>query len=141
METPCFRCWENTRLSAGSCPLSTQDLFFKYTWNNFLHFQVELCIAAILSHATREERAEGGESVSRVEPAPGNRTPKDPQPAASHPEDTLVTHVSAAPGSPGLPLSSEDTWGCVKRGDKDVAMCFLQPAFPGRVGSFPLTLM
>ncbi|XP_064139345.1 serine/threonine-protein phosphatase 6 regulatory subunit 2 isoform X13 [Loxodonta africana] len=79
------------------CRLNTMDLlldlFFKYTWNNFLHFQVELCIAAILSHATREERAEGGESVSRVEPAPGNRTPKDPQPAASHPEDTLVTHL------------------------------------------------
>uniref|UniRef100_A0A8C4XPW6 Protein phosphatase 6 regulatory subunit 2 n=1 Tax=Falco tinnunculus TaxID=100819 RepID=A0A8C4XPW6_FALTI len=35
------------------CRLSTMnlllDLFFKYTWNNFLHFQVELSIAAILS--------------------------------------------------------------------------------------------
>uniref|UniRef100_A0A3P9AJ47 Protein phosphatase 6, regulatory subunit 2b n=1 Tax=Esox lucius TaxID=8010 RepID=A0A3P9AJ47_ESOLU len=34
------------------------DLFFKYTWNNFLHFQVELCVAAILSHSTQEERAQ-----------------------------------------------------------------------------------
>uniref|UniRef100_A0A674CZ97 Protein phosphatase 6, regulatory subunit 2b n=1 Tax=Salmo trutta TaxID=8032 RepID=A0A674CZ97_SALTR len=32
------------------------DLFFKYTWNNFLHFQVELCVAAILSHSAQEQR-------------------------------------------------------------------------------------
>ncbi|XP_006876472.1 PREDICTED: serine/threonine-protein phosphatase 6 regulatory subunit 2 [Chrysochloris asiatica] len=60
------------------CRLNTMDLlldlFFKYAWNNFLHFQVELCIAAILSHAAREEGAE---------PAPRNETP----------EDTLVTHL------------------------------------------------
>uniref|UniRef100_A0A674CZ78 Protein phosphatase 6, regulatory subunit 2b n=1 Tax=Salmo trutta TaxID=8032 RepID=A0A674CZ78_SALTR len=31
------------------------DLFFKYTWNNFLHFQVELCVAAILSHSAQEQ--------------------------------------------------------------------------------------
>uniref|UniRef100_A0A667Z706 Protein phosphatase 6 regulatory subunit 2 n=1 Tax=Myripristis murdjan TaxID=586833 RepID=A0A667Z706_9TELE len=34
------------------CRLNTMDLlldlFFKYTWNNFLHLQVELCVAAIL---------------------------------------------------------------------------------------------
>ncbi len=28
-----------------------QDLFFKYTWNNFLHLQVELCVASILNHS------------------------------------------------------------------------------------------
>ncbi|KAM6215059.1 LOW QUALITY PROTEIN: serine/threonine-protein phosphatase 6 regulatory subunit 2 [Rhynchocyon petersi] len=64
------------------CRLNTMDLlldlFFKYTWNNFLHFQVELCVAAILSHAAREEKAE---------------PPEDPQPAVGHPEDTLVTHL------------------------------------------------
>ncbi|XP_062850477.1 serine/threonine-protein phosphatase 6 regulatory subunit 2a isoform X3 [Trichomycterus rosablanca] len=27
------------------------DLFFKYTWNNFLHFQVEVCVASILNHS------------------------------------------------------------------------------------------
>ncbi|XP_023590403.1 serine/threonine-protein phosphatase 6 regulatory subunit 2 [Trichechus manatus latirostris] len=79
------------------CRLNTMDLlldlFFKYTWNNFLHFQVELCIAAILSHAAREDRADAGEPVSQAEPAPGNGTPKDPQPAAGRPEDTLVTHL------------------------------------------------
>uniref|UniRef100_A0A8C4IPL3 Protein phosphatase 6 regulatory subunit 2 n=1 Tax=Dicentrarchus labrax TaxID=13489 RepID=A0A8C4IPL3_DICLA len=42
------------------CNLSTMDLlldlFFKYSWNNFLHFQVELCVAAILNHPSSEER-------------------------------------------------------------------------------------
>ncbi|XP_006888170.1 PREDICTED: serine/threonine-protein phosphatase 6 regulatory subunit 2 [Elephantulus edwardii] len=64
------------------CRLNTMDLlldlFFKYTWNNFLHFQVELCVAAILSHATREETTEPSEG---------------PQPVTGHPDDTLVTHL------------------------------------------------
>uniref|UniRef100_A0A4W4F711 Protein phosphatase 6, regulatory subunit 2a n=1 Tax=Electrophorus electricus TaxID=8005 RepID=A0A4W4F711_ELEEL len=38
------------------CRLNTMDLlldlFFKYTWNNFLHFQVELCVASILNHSS-----------------------------------------------------------------------------------------
>ncbi|XP_061816693.1 serine/threonine-protein phosphatase 6 regulatory subunit 2-like isoform X3 [Nerophis lumbriciformis] len=42
------------------CNLGTMglllDLFFKYSWNNFLHFQVELCVAAILNHPSSEER-------------------------------------------------------------------------------------
>uniref|UniRef100_A0A8C5G9N5 Protein phosphatase 6, regulatory subunit 2a n=1 Tax=Gouania willdenowi TaxID=441366 RepID=A0A8C5G9N5_GOUWI len=41
------------------CNLATMDLlldlFFKYTWNNFLHFQVELCVASILNHPSSEE--------------------------------------------------------------------------------------
>uniref|UniRef100_A0AAQ5X4H8 Protein phosphatase 6, regulatory subunit 2a n=1 Tax=Amphiprion ocellaris TaxID=80972 RepID=A0AAQ5X4H8_AMPOC len=37
-----------------------QDLFFKYSWNNFLHFQVELCVAAILNHPSSEERPSPG---------------------------------------------------------------------------------
>ncbi|KAL2775414.1 serine/threonine-protein phosphatase 6 regulatory subunit 2 isoform 6 [Daubentonia madagascariensis] len=81
------------------CRLNTMDLlldlFFKYTWNNFLHFQVELCIAAILSHAAREERADDSGSESRVEPLPGNgnRSLETPQPAADFPENTMVTHL------------------------------------------------
>ncbi|KAM5173521.1 serine/threonine-protein phosphatase 6 regulatory subunit 2 isoform 3-T14 [Callospermophilus lateralis] len=83
------------------CRLSTMDLlldlFFKYTWNNFLHFQVELCIAAILSHAAPEERAEAQGSHSRVE-APqgsgnGNRSLETHQPIAKLPENTMVTHL------------------------------------------------
>nr|XP_054326487.1 serine/threonine-protein phosphatase 6 regulatory subunit 2 isoform X8 [Pongo pygmaeus] len=81
------------------CRLNTMDLlldlFFKYTWNNFLHFQVELCIAAILSHAAREERTEASGSDSRVEPPHenGNRSLETPQPAASLPDNTMVTHL------------------------------------------------
>ncbi|XP_047403948.1 serine/threonine-protein phosphatase 6 regulatory subunit 2 isoform X9 [Sciurus carolinensis] len=74
-----------------------KDLFFKYTWNNFLHFQVELCIAAILSHAAREERAEANGSESRVEPPQGSgnrvRSPDTPQPVAKLPENMMVTHL------------------------------------------------
>ncbi|XP_077451477.1 serine/threonine-protein phosphatase 6 regulatory subunit 2 isoform X2 [Stigmatopora argus] len=40
------------------CRLNTMDLllnsFFKYTWNNFLHLQVELCVAAILRPCAHE---------------------------------------------------------------------------------------
>lgn len=42
------------------CHLNTMDLlldlFFKYTWNNFLHLQVELCVAAILRPCAHEMR-------------------------------------------------------------------------------------
>ncbi|KAK1327653.1 hypothetical protein QTO34_012942 [Cnephaeus nilssonii] len=71
------------------CRLNTMglllDLFFKYTWNNFLHLQVELCVAAILSHPPREDRAE----VS----GPESGDSESPLPAASHPESTMVTHL------------------------------------------------
>ncbi|XP_064224342.1 serine/threonine-protein phosphatase 6 regulatory subunit 2 isoform X5 [Aotus nancymaae] len=81
------------------CRLNTMDLlldlFFKYTWNNFLHFQVELCIAAILSHAAREERTEARGSDSRVEPPHENenRSLETPRLATSPPDNTMVTHL------------------------------------------------
>lgn len=74
-------------------PLSPQDLFVKYAWNNFLHFQVELCIAAILSHSAREDRAVAGGPEGAVEPPPSSGDPETLQPAASRPESTMVTHV------------------------------------------------
>ncbi|XP_023603747.1 serine/threonine-protein phosphatase 6 regulatory subunit 2 isoform X2 [Myotis lucifugus] len=71
------------------CRLNTMglllDLFFKYTWNNFLHLQVELCVAAILSQAPREDRAEAS--------GPESGDSESPRPAASHPESTMVTHL------------------------------------------------
>ncbi|XP_075409555.1 serine/threonine-protein phosphatase 6 regulatory subunit 2 [Tenrec ecaudatus] len=79
------------------CRLNTMDLlldlFFKYTWNNFLHFQVELCVAAILSHAAPDERAAASEPGSKADLAPRSGSPEDPQPAAGRPEGTLVTHL------------------------------------------------
>ncbi|XP_034542345.1 serine/threonine-protein phosphatase 6 regulatory subunit 2 isoform X2 [Notolabrus celidotus] len=46
------------------CRLNTMDLlldsFFKYTWNNFLHLQVELCVAAILRPCAHEMRLQTG---------------------------------------------------------------------------------
>uniref|UniRef100_A0A1A7XHZ9 Protein phosphatase 6, regulatory subunit 2b n=1 Tax=Iconisemion striatum TaxID=60296 RepID=A0A1A7XHZ9_9TELE len=46
------------------CRLDTMDLlldlFFKYTWNNFLHLQVELCVAAIVRPCVHEMRMQPG---------------------------------------------------------------------------------
>uniref|UniRef100_A0A3Q2ZRV4 Protein phosphatase 6, regulatory subunit 2a n=1 Tax=Kryptolebias marmoratus TaxID=37003 RepID=A0A3Q2ZRV4_KRYMA len=60
------------------CNLATMDLlldlFFKYSWNNFLHFQVELCVAAILNHPSSEEQ-----------PGPGLQN-HDGKPGASNSE-------------------------------------------------------
>ncbi|XP_074182759.1 serine/threonine-protein phosphatase 6 regulatory subunit 2 isoform X2 [Rhinolophus sinicus] len=79
------------------CRLNTMglllDLFFKYTWNNFLHFQVELCVAAILSHAVCEDRPEASGSESGMEPPPGDGAAETPQPAAGYPENTMVMHL------------------------------------------------
>ncbi|XP_019524110.1 PREDICTED: serine/threonine-protein phosphatase 6 regulatory subunit 2 isoform X3 [Hipposideros armiger] len=79
------------------CRLNTMglllDLFFKYSWNNFLHFQVELCVAAILSHAASEDMPQASGPESGVEPPPGARAPETSQPAAGHPENTMVTHL------------------------------------------------
>uniref|UniRef100_A0A668AUV0 Protein phosphatase 6, regulatory subunit 2a n=1 Tax=Myripristis murdjan TaxID=586833 RepID=A0A668AUV0_9TELE len=63
------------------CKLATMDLlldlFFKYTWNNFLHFQVELCVASILNQPSPEER-----------PIPGRTS--DPQTSI---HNALVAHL------------------------------------------------
>ncbi|XP_062058606.1 serine/threonine-protein phosphatase 6 regulatory subunit 2 isoform X3 [Lepus europaeus] len=79
------------------CRLNTMDLlldlFFKYTWNNFLHFQVELCVAAILSHAAAG--ASGPENKEEPPRGDGNavRDLETPQPTTSLPENTMVTHL------------------------------------------------
>ncbi|KAM8972119.1 serine/threonine-protein phosphatase 6 regulatory subunit 2 isoform 2-T2 [Pelodytes ibericus] len=79
------------------CQLGTMDLlldlFFRYTWNNFLHFQVELCIAAVLSHSMldgksvslTEERKEDEEAI--------NGNTENTQTSIPEQEDLMVTHL------------------------------------------------
>ncbi|XP_066579988.1 serine/threonine-protein phosphatase 6 regulatory subunit 2a isoform X2 [Amia ocellicauda] len=74
------------------CRLNTMDLlldlFFKYTWNNFLHFQVELCVAAILNHSAQEEK---------VAVTPGNKEEPSVSASADNPDSSshniLVAHL------------------------------------------------
>ncbi|XP_048862173.1 serine/threonine-protein phosphatase 6 regulatory subunit 2-like isoform X2 [Brienomyrus brachyistius] len=70
------------------CRLNTMDLlldlFFKYTWNNFLHFQVELCVAAIMNQPSQEENA--GRSL-------GSKEPPEALDSSTHQPDTPQPHV------------------------------------------------
>nr|XP_030117435.3 serine/threonine-protein phosphatase 6 regulatory subunit 2 [Taeniopygia guttata]XP_030117436.3 serine/threonine-protein phosphatase 6 regulatory subunit 2 [Taeniopygia guttata]XP_030117437.3 serine/threonine-protein phosphatase 6 regulatory subunit 2 [Taeniopygia guttata] len=85
------------------CRLGTMDLlldlFFKYTWNNFLHFQVELSIAAILSHSVHEGKPSPGEPGSKEEAPSGNAAPEPAAPTepsgppAGATENVMVTHL------------------------------------------------
>ncbi|KAM8861552.1 serine/threonine-protein phosphatase 6 regulatory subunit 2 isoform 1-T1 [Synchiropus picturatus] len=74
------------------CRLNTMDLllelFFKYVWNNFLHLQVELCVAAILrpcAHEVRLQPSSGSKDAaltSELSPTPENS-----------PYNLMVTHL------------------------------------------------
>uniref|UniRef100_A0A8C7J4T4 Protein phosphatase 6 regulatory subunit 2 n=1 Tax=Oncorhynchus kisutch TaxID=8019 RepID=A0A8C7J4T4_ONCKI len=73
------------------CKLTTMDqlldLFFKYSWNNFLHFQVELCVASILNHsAGPENQGEAGGEAG--EPAKASDSVEE---TTLH--NTLVAHL------------------------------------------------
>ncbi|MEE6521791.1 hypothetical protein FKM82_020099, partial [Ascaphus truei] len=80
------------------CRLTTMDLlldlFFRYTWNNFLHFQVELCVAAILSHSLQD-----GKIMADMEEDAGNGNAGNMESFRTS-EDVTVTHVSVAAVSP-----------------------------------------
>nr|XP_005294614.1 serine/threonine-protein phosphatase 6 regulatory subunit 2 isoform X1 [Chrysemys picta bellii] len=79
------------------CRLNTMDLlldlFFKYTWNNFLHFQVELCIAAILSHSVHEGKSATNDLENKEEVLNGNVTTEDLKTPDLSPENVMVTHL------------------------------------------------
>ncbi|XP_065253578.1 serine/threonine-protein phosphatase 6 regulatory subunit 2 [Emys orbicularis] len=79
------------------CRLNTMDLlldlFFKYTWNNFLHFQVELCIAAILSHSVHEGKSATNDLENKEEVLNGNVTTEDLKTPDHSPENIMVTHL------------------------------------------------
>ncbi|KAJ0037026.1 hypothetical protein NL108_014364, partial [Boleophthalmus pectinirostris] len=74
------------------------DLFFTFTWNNFLHFQVELCVAAILNQPSSPEERSNLQpnhqgAVPSPEPieAPAQEEPARETPASDH--NSLVAHL------------------------------------------------
>ncbi|KAM3609237.1 uncharacterized protein V6R79_011613 [Siganus canaliculatus] len=88
------------------CRLNTMELllnlFFKYTWNNFLHLQVELCVAAILRPCAHEMRLQPGlgaqekfkpdQDVSQEEAV--SETPAEPPVTTENSAHNLmVTHL------------------------------------------------
>ncbi|XP_075064596.1 serine/threonine-protein phosphatase 6 regulatory subunit 2 isoform X1 [Mixophyes fleayi] len=78
------------------CRLRTMDLlldlFFRYTWNNFLHIQVELCIAAILSHSLQDEkRVFAMEEKTKEEALNGNTANSEIN--IPEPENIMITHL------------------------------------------------
>lgn len=79
------------------CRLSTMnlllDLFFKYTWNNFLHFQVELSIAAILSHSVQERKTTTNDLESKEEVLNGNVATENLETPENNTENIMVTHL------------------------------------------------
>ncbi|NXE28407.1 PP6R2 phosphatase, partial [Ardeotis kori] len=79
------------------CRLSTMnlllDLFFKYTWNNFLHFQVELSIAAILSHSVQEGKTTTNDLESKEEVLNGNVATENLETAENSTANIMVTHL------------------------------------------------
>uniref|UniRef100_A0A8C4UK61 Protein phosphatase 6 regulatory subunit 2 n=1 Tax=Falco tinnunculus TaxID=100819 RepID=A0A8C4UK61_FALTI len=79
------------------CRLSTMnlllDLFFKYTWNNFLHFQVELSIAAILSHSVQEGKTTTNDLESKEEVLNGNVATENLKTPENNTENIMVTHL------------------------------------------------
>ncbi|KAM9310904.1 serine/threonine-protein phosphatase 6 regulatory subunit 2 [Gastrophryne carolinensis] len=78
------------------CRLGTMglllDLFFRYTWNNFLHVQVELCIAAILSHSLHEAKNIAMMEEKDKEGTPNGNTEVS-ETSVSEREDLMITHL------------------------------------------------
>lgn len=77
-----------------------QELFFKYTWNNFLHLQVELCVAAILRPCAHEMRLQPGLVSQEKSPldasqdqSPSETISQPPVGSESSAYNLMVTHV------------------------------------------------
>ncbi|XP_041794392.1 serine/threonine-protein phosphatase 6 regulatory subunit 2 isoform X1 [Chelmon rostratus] len=80
------------------CRLNTMDLlldlFFKYTWNNFLHLQVELCVAAILRPCAHEMRLQPG--LGAQEKFKPNQDASQEQALTETPSEPPVTPENSA---------------------------------------------
>ncbi|NWR80764.1 PP6R2 phosphatase, partial [Centropus unirufus] len=103
------------------CRLSTMDLlldlFFKYTWNNFLHYQVELSIAAILSHAVQEGKAPANDPEGKEEVLNGNVATENTETAEPTTENIMVTHVSLGMSRGNWGFSLGKAEGGMRRGN------------------------
>uniref|UniRef100_A0A8C5QCA6 Protein phosphatase 6 regulatory subunit 2 n=1 Tax=Leptobrachium leishanense TaxID=445787 RepID=A0A8C5QCA6_9ANUR len=79
------------------CQLGTMDLlldlFFRYTWNNFLHFQVELCIAAVLSRSLQDGKRASLIEERKDEEEALNGNTETSQTSIPEEEDLMVTHL------------------------------------------------
>lgn len=70
-----------------------QELFFKYSWNNFLHTQVERCITTVLNNPPTEE--DGEQCTPLVDVVSLHRTfCVDVVGIALRTLETLIFHVS-----------------------------------------------
>lgn len=88
LQTNCSSvCQELSRLDTIDILL---DLLFEYTWNNFLHTQVELCVAAILNQAS----SSGGQTNQQTDhPLQGAAPSPEPEenPETNPTSDPTVT--------------------------------------------------
>ncbi|XP_068132012.1 serine/threonine-protein phosphatase 6 regulatory subunit 2 isoform X2 [Hyperolius riggenbachi] len=79
------------------CRLGTMglllDLFFRYTWNNFLHVQVELCIAAILSHSLQDGRNASAVQEKEEEEALNGNAENSEAVVPETEENLMITHL------------------------------------------------
>lgn len=83
-----------------------QDLFFEYTWNNFLHLQVELCVAAILRPCAHEMRLQPGmgsqekfkplQDASQEQSLTEMQTSETPITSENSAHNLMVTHVGVS---------------------------------------------
>lgn len=70
-----------------------QDLFFKFTWNNFLHVQVEQCVSAILNQTAPDGTVEDSPEPKRPENTLADTAHAQHGDAAMFSHQDLLTHV------------------------------------------------
>ncbi|MCJ8733661.1 hypothetical protein PDJAM_G00226170 [Pangasius djambal] len=69
------------------------DLFFKFTWNNFLHVQVEQCVSAILNQTAPDGTVEDSPEPKRPENTHTDTAHTPHGDAAMFSHQDLITHL------------------------------------------------